>query len=231
MKAGHIRKRQGKRGTTWYLVVDVGFDEDGKRKQKWQSFDTRREAQEARTEILHRLKRGTYVQPSKLTFRSFIETEWLPAVEGTLRASTFASYASNLRHHVIPAIGATRLQDVTPAMLNKLYGDLGDHVKPATVRYIHTITRRALADAVMWDRLARNPADRAMPPKPSAAKPPPMRTWTREQLRAFLEHVSDDRLSAAWRFAAATGSAAASYSACAGATSISTLPARASPRR
>ena len=205
MKAGHIRKREGMRGTTWYLVVDVGVDENGKRKQKWHSFATRRDAQEARIEILHRLKRGSYVEPSKITFRDYIEKDWLPAVEATLRPSTFESYAGNLRRHVIPAIGSTRLQHVTPAMLNKLYGDLGEHMSAATVRYVHVITRRALADAVMADALARNPADRAMPPKPSAAKPPPMRTWTREQLRALLDHVRDDRLYAAWRFAAATG--------------------------
>ncbi len=32
-----------------------------------------------------------------------------------------------------------------------------------------------------------------------------MRTWSAEQLRAFLEHVADDRLSAAWRLSATTG--------------------------
>jgi integrase len=164
---------------------------------------------------VRRLESGTYVAPSKVTLRDFLDDEWLPAVASTLRPSTHTSYAGNLRRHVIPAIGASRLQHVTPAMLNSLYADLaksrtvdGEERAPLaarTIRYVHTIVHRALEDAVAWDRLARNPADRATPPKPSAVRAPKMKTWTAEQLRAFLEHVRDDRLYAAWRLAATTG--------------------------
>jgi len=33
------------------------------------------------------------------------------------------------------------------------------------VAYVHVIIHRALRDAVKWERLARNPADPADPPK------------------------------------------------------------------
>jgi integrase len=209
---GHIRKR----GSRWAVVVDVGRDENGKRLRKWHSgYERRKDAERALTEILRRLESGTYVTPSKTTLRDFLEDEWLPAVASTLRPSTHASYAGNLRRHVIPAIGATRLQHVTPAMLNGLYADLtrprtvdSEDRRPLaarTIRYVHTIVHRALADAVGWDRIARNPADRATPPRPSAIKPPPMRTWTAEQLRAFLEHVRSDRLYTLWRLLSTTG--------------------------
>jgi integrase len=209
---GHIRRRGG----TWTVVVDVGRDENGKRLRKWHSgYARRKDAERALTEILRRLESGSYVAPSKVTLRGFLEDEWIPAVASTLRDSTHASYTANLRRHVIPAIGAARLQHVTPAMLNGLYAELakprkvdGEERRPLaarTIRYVHTITHRALTDAVAWDRLARNPADRATPPKPSAIKAPPMRTWTAEQLRAFLEHVRGDRLYAAWRLLATTG--------------------------
>jgi integrase len=64
---------------------------------------------------------------------------------------------------------------------------------------------RALQDAVHADRLPRNPSDGAQPPSASQAKPPRMETWTAEELRRFLDHVREDRLYAAWRFAAMTG--------------------------
>jgi integrase len=199
---GHIRKR----GTKWCVVVDVGRDEDGKRLRKWHSgFVRRKDAERALSEILGRLDAGTYVAPAKLTLRAFVEDEWLPAVRGTLRPSTHSSYAGNLRRHVIPELGGVQLQRLTPAALNKLYAKLGEKLAPRTVRYIHTILARALGDAVKWDRVARNPAANASPPKPSAVKAPPMRTWTADALRAFLEHVADDRLAAAWRLAATTG--------------------------
>jgi len=199
-----IYRRDGTQGTRYYVVVDVGIKEDGKRDQRWHSgFRTLRDARKARAEIIGRLERGTYVAPSKLTLRTFVEEEWLPSIRGRLRPSTFTSYAGNLRKHVLPELGSRRLQYITPSMLNKLYADLADSLSVATVRYVHSITRRALADAEKWDRLARNPADRATAPK--RVRPTKLQTWTADELKQFLAHVSDDRLYAAWRLSAMTG--------------------------
>jgi hypothetical protein len=47
---GHIHKRvrtdkNGKVRTLWYVIVDIGIDQEGRRQQKWHgSFRTRREA-------------------------------------------------------------------------------------------------------------------------------------------------------------------------------------------
>lgn len=73
------------------------------------------------------------------------------------------------------------------------------------VRYTHTIIRRALADAVRKGLVARNVADLADPPSLSEAKAPTMRTWTADELAAFLEHVTGDRLYAGWLLLATSG--------------------------
>lgn len=60
---GHIHKRvrrnaAGKETVRWYVVVDVGIDAAGKRKQKWHGgFDTRREAEVQRAKIVNDLTR------------------------------------------------------------------------------------------------------------------------------------------------------------------------------
>jgi integrase len=90
-------------------------------------------------------------------------------------------------------------------MLNSLYVELGETLAPRTVRYIHAIIRRALADAVKWNRLARSPADFADPPSLRAVRGRVMRTWSVAELQAFLGGVSKDRLAACWRFLAMTG--------------------------
>jgi integrase len=198
---GHVRKR----GSTWCVVVDVGRNERGKRVQKWHSgFGRRKDAERALTEILGRLESGAYVEPSKLTVRGFLEDEWLPAVRASLRPLTFESYELNIVR-VVDSIGSVRLQQLTPAVLNRLYGELGQGLSARSVRYVHTVLRHALADAVKWNRLVRNPADAAEPPSAKAAKAPPMRTWSAAELRAFLDHVADDRLYAAYHLAATTG--------------------------
>ena len=56
-----------------------------------------------------------------------------------------------------------------------------------------------------WQRLPRNPADRAKPPSIASIDEMPPRTWSARQLDDFLAHVRDDRLYAAWRTLAMTG--------------------------
>jgi integrase len=118
-----------------------------------------------------------------------------------------------LRAHVIPAIGAVPLARLTATALDDLYGRLlragrcdgAGGLSARTVRYVHTIVRRALADAVRKGLVARNVADLADPPSVSEAKAPTMRTWTADEVAAYLAHVHDDRLSAAWQLLATTG--------------------------
>lgn len=190
---GHIRKR----GSTWAVVVDVGRDEDGRRQQKWHSgFRTKREANEALTEILGQLATGQYVASSSLTVGRFLEEEWLPAIRASIRPLTFESYAGNVRNHLVPRLGSVSVQRLTPSMLNSMYAALGETLSPRTVRYIHAILRRAFADAVKWNRLARSPVDAADPPSPRAGGTRVMCTWSSSELARFLERTRDDRLSA-----------------------------------
>lgn len=195
-----------KRGSRYSVVVELERDPStGKRRREWHSgYLTKRDAETARVEILGRLQRGEYVAPNQLDVRGFLEDEWLPAVRASLRPSTFESYELNVKR-IASRIGSTRLQQLTPAALNQLYGELGESLSHRTIRYVHTVLRHALADAVKWNRLVRNPADNAEPPSASAAKARNMRTWTAAELHGYLEHVRGDRLYAAWRVLATTG--------------------------
>lgn len=203
-----IYRRAGSKRTTYYVVEYVPGD-DGSQRQKWHSgYRTLAEARAAQTEIRNRKSTGTYVAPSKTTLTEFVENDWLPAVKRSVRPSTYTSYESNLRCHVLGEIGHHRLQHITPGMLNRLYTSLEESergLSARTIRYVHTILRRVLSDAVRQERLVRNPTDGAQAPSASAAKPPRMQTWSADELRKFLAQVREDRLYAAWRFAALTG--------------------------
>jgi integrase len=76
-----------------------------------------------------------------------------------------------------------------------------------TVRYIYTILRSALSDAVKHGRLTLNPTDRSTPPSPSEARPPEMQAWTAPELSRFLHwaEARDPDLAMGWRLLAATG--------------------------
>jgi len=200
-----------KRGSTWTWHVDVGVDAvTGRRKQQTKGgFKTRRECQAALNEALTALRAGAFVEPSRRTLGSFLVEEWLPAVRN-VRPSTFSNYRTHIRTYVVPALGTIPLQRLSPTQLNAFYQSLltqgrlrdGQGMAPKTIQNVHAILHRALKDAVRWGYVARNVADAVDAPKGLAAE---RQVWTPEQLRAFLHHVRDDRLYAAWLLVATTG--------------------------
>jgi integrase len=203
-----------KRGKSWAVVVEVGRDPNtGKRVRKWHSgYRTKRDAERARIEILSRLDHGTYVSPDRRTVGSYLEGDWLPAVKARLKASTWDSYSRNIRLHISPELGPIPLQALTATRLNEFYASLisegrrdgNGGLAPKTVRYLHGIIRKALAEAARWNLLQRNVADQADPPTIRSTAPE-MKTWTADELAQFLDFVSDDRLYAAWVVAATAG--------------------------
>ena len=80
-----------------------------------------------------------------------------------------------------------------------------DGLSPRTVRYIHTIIRAALRDAVRWNKVGRNIADSATPPPTSATQAKRTSTWTGPQVRQFFEFVAESRYLPAWLFLATSG--------------------------
>src|SRR5215216_2991515 len=97
---GHIHKR----GSTWTAVYDEPSP-DGKRRQRSKGgFPTQKAAQRFLTDALSRLDTGSYAPPSKVTVGEFLESEWLPAVQGTLRPLSATRYRSIIRLYVRPRI-------------------------------------------------------------------------------------------------------------------------------
>lgn len=193
-----------KRGNGYSVILDLGRDADDKRIRKWHSgYRTKRDAERARVELLAKLDSGGYVEPHKLTVGVFLVEQWLPSVKAQVKPRTHAWHATNVRRHLVPAVGAVPLQKLSPGHLNALYGVLGEQGMSArTIHHVHATARRALADAVRWGLVSRNAASLASPPRPGRTE---MRTWSVPELRRFLSQVRGDRLYAMWLLAASTG--------------------------
>jgi len=130
-----------------------------------------------------------------------------------LQPVTIASYEATLHLRVSDELRATPLDDVTPEQLNRHYhylitagrkgGNAG--LSPRSVRYLHTLLRRAYADAVRLGRTRSNPADLADAPSARAARPATRSPWTPEELTRFLRRAREDRYYPAYFLAATTG--------------------------
>ncbi|MBI1759338.1 MAG: site-specific integrase [Actinobacteria bacterium] len=204
-----------RRGESWTYRFDLDPDPlTGQRRQATKGgFGTRKEAESAMREAMSAAERGRHTRPSRRTVADFLD-EWLKALNGRVRPTTWTSYRDYRDAYVNPAIGHTALQDLSPVRINLLYTRLLANgrvrkaagipagLAPKTVRNVHVMLRRALRDAVKWGYLARNPAEDAEPPTGHGRK---RKVWTTEQLRAFVEHARGDRFFALWLLVATTG--------------------------
>jgi integrase len=166
-------------------------------------FPTKRAAQEFLTATLGAMNEGAYVPPSKLSVKDFIEREWLPAIEATVRPSTFRCYESVIRARIIPGLGPMPLQRVTPPVLLRLYREWqAGGLSAATCAHSHAILSRIFKDAVRWGRLARSPVPQVTPPRSEKAR---VTAWTEKELRRFLDYTQEDALWPLWKLALGSG--------------------------
>jgi integrase len=198
---------------TWWFRVDVAPAGAPRKQVRRRGFRTKRDAQTALNEVLHDVGKGTFVATDRVTVADYLD-DWVNSLPTRgLRPRTVASYRDMLRLHVLPSLGAGRLQALTAVDLDRLYARLledghrysGAGLSARSVRYVHTILRKALADAVRRGLVVRNVADLASPPSAKAAKAPEAATWTVEQLRAFLNGVTEHEHFALFRTAGMTG--------------------------
>ena len=147
------------------------------------------------------------------TFGSWLE-EWLGlcALRG-LRETSLVTYRTAVCLYVPDHLSGANLESIEPQHLNALYQQLlargrrdgRGGLSARTVRLLHTIIQRALADAVRLGVLDRNAAQAADPPSRRAARSPIFPTWSPTELRVFLRSARADEHYVAFRLAATTG--------------------------
>jgi integrase len=101
-----------------------------------------------------------------------LATKWLELVEADLSPTTLRGYQNKLKVRIFPAIGDRPVKKITTDDLDQFYRGLVKQggLKPATVRQINAIVRRALRQAVIWEWITSNPADNVTPPRVTKAK-------------------------------------------------------------
>ena len=196
LKDGSVRYR---------LVVDVGRDENGKRKQLTRTFNTQREARDELSTIRHKTSLGTYVRPSKETLNTFLDGYLKDATRG-LRASTIRNYQDAFRP-VRERLGDRPLQSITKTDVDDLMdwmvasgrrrgGKPGSGLSGRTARLTLGRLTTALEVAVLEGKLPRNVARLVKAPKHVQRE---RETWSKSEVRTFMTKASRDRLHAAWR--------------------------------
>jgi len=207
--------RKDESNGTWWFVVDLTAGPDGQRRQaKRRGFTTKRAAQEAIDRLRVNSREGTHVAIDRMTVAEYLEAWGETLAVAGRKPATVASYRRNLRVHVVPRLGGIRLQALTPMHLDKMYSELlaggnmrteGAVLSARTVRYVHTIVRKALSDATRKGLIVRNPSDAATPPSAKSAKAPEMAFWEPAELHGFLGSIEGDDMHPMLRLVAMSG--------------------------
>jgi integrase len=157
MASGSVVAYEGKRGTVFRIVYR---EHPGAVQRKETIGSDRREAERVLRARLAACEDGTYVAPTRQTLREFSERFKADYVEPRLRRKTRIDYEAMLRNHILPELGALKLEEVTPAVIDRYVSRKvrGGRLSPKTInnhlRLLHVMLERA----VKWRLIKINPA-------------------------------------------------------------------------
>ncbi len=191
----HLRARPGKddrpdRPRTWEIVCDLPPGPGGKRRRETETFHgTKSGAEERMRARQAEIDRAgaTYVAPSRQTVEQYM-VAWLRTKAPDIRPTTLQSYDGLVRVHIVPALGAVPLADLTPARIQAMVDALRGKRSARTAAFVRAVLRNALEDAVRLGELTTNPVDRTRGPRQAARR---VRAFTMAEVDAMAAVARD----------------------------------------
>lgn len=152
---------------TFYVCMDYGIDETGRRNKTYKTFPTLVQARKGLREF--QTARDTFqtVAPRSTTLDQWLEY-WMEMVIKPNRAeTTIYGYRKIIDNHLSPALGDVPLQRLTPQHLQQYYSMLMQEkgLSANTVRRHHDLLSCALHMAMRQDMILRCPTERVEPPR------------------------------------------------------------------
>lgn len=158
MATGHIRKRTTKTGSSWQLVVEGEHNPiTGKRDRTYKTFKgTKKQAEAELRRLVSEIENGGIVTLSTMKLDDWLKiyiTDYLPDIAD----STRESYEERIRNRISPCLGKLSLNSITTDHIQHWVSNLNEELSPKSVRNLFNILRPALEQAVMNQKIPRNP--------------------------------------------------------------------------
>lgn len=150
-------------------------------------------------------RRAEAAEAAKLkTVKEYANGVFMPTKEQTISENTRATYQQNIDLHIVPKIGGVLMQEVTPAMIQKLLLDFqrDGHAHSSTVK-LYNILKGIFDMAFMDDSITISPMLKVKRPAPSkderARKEAyeQSKAYTAEELKYILSCLENEPLQ--WR--------------------------------
>lgn len=191
-----------------YSVVYTYTDGKGKKRQKWETFDSNAEAKKRKLQVEYEQQNGIFVVPNATTVNELLD-EYM-AVYGVNKwaLSTYDAKRGLIKNYISPIIGNMKLEDINTRVIDKYYRSLlkvksvvvnnrppkNEYVTASVVREIHKLLRSAFNQAVKWELVNKNPIVGATLPEEELK---PRTIWDSDTLFKALELCDDENLALA----------------------------------
>ncbi|CAM5666860.1 site-specific integrase [Streptomyces violaceorubidus] len=188
----------------WHGRVTVGVRDDGKPDRRHVERKTRAEVTAAVRELEKQRDAKTVRRPGKAwTVKAWL-THWIENVAPlAVNDNTMVGYGVAVRKHLIPGLGAHRLDRLKPEHIEVFYAKMQENgSKPATAHQVHRTFRTALNEAVRRGHIGKNPVQLAKAPKAGDYEVEP---YTVHEVQRLLKAAGQQRNSARWAVALALG--------------------------
>ena len=172
----------------YYVYFDYGMKRDGHRDRRAKTYTKREEAEAALLEFETSRAIGDLPAPNRITVENWL-IYWVEEVIAPNRAyTTYYSYRSIIKNHIVPLLGGIRLQQLEPRQIQQYYNrkirDSG--LDSNSVHKHHILLHTALKLAFRQGLLQENPVDRVEAPRLHAGQ---QVYYTPEQLKKLFEKV------------------------------------------
>ena len=168
---------------------------NGQRKSKYA-----RSKDEARKKMIlnqsHAIN-GTYFEPSKMTVEQWLKLWLKEYMVGKRAPKTAENHENNIRNHIVPIIGKTKLKDLKPYQVQQMYNTVGQRLSSRSVRLVHLTLHGALKQAIFNDLILENVTEKCTLPKYRAKE---SRALTTDEQREFVEKIKNHPFELAYLF-------------------------------
>ncbi|MBU3114615.1 site-specific integrase [Clostridium lacusfryxellense] len=179
-----------KRGKTYTIVLDIGRDDNGKRKQMSKGgYKTKKEAEKALNELIVKIEKGDYFVSSDMIYKDYLNKWLMEYCVNNLAPKTIKTYKQLMDSYIIPRLGTIKLDKLRPLDLQSLYNYMQNDLKLSgtTALRCHEVINSSLKHALQWQMLNKNVATSVQRPKKNKAE---MAVFNLEQTNIFLERIS-----------------------------------------
>ena len=173
-----------KRGDS-YSVRYKYKDHSGKPCEGWESFKTKKEAQERKITVEKELLDGTFLVPDTMTVEEMLY-KWIPiqSTKHKWSPKTYTQSVAMVQNLIVPYIGKRKVQELRTYDIEKFYSTLaktpcGQYVhgvkqdlskkqkkrllSSTSIHEVHTLLKTAFSYAVEWDLIHKIPLPRDAP--------------------------------------------------------------------